>query len=376
MIERNLNELRKPETSGSYNGYAHFQLNDSTKRTNRTMLKQRNEVEDLFFQGLQLPILKINCQKKIEDWNDEFVELLGIPEDLLKYQSLEGQEIRWPILEKTRLLLNRTLVEGKLIEEEFEYDETFIRIRAFPPIKDGSVYIVYFDQSIQKQLEHLMTFHHQMEAVSHIAAGVAHELRNPLSVIKGFLQLAQLTKGLPKYYDTILSELNRMNGIIEDFLSVSRRKIERKVESPERIMKSLIEIIKSECLLHNVTFHIQLHSSERGVYVNESMIKQVMLNLLRNSIEAFQDDDANRMFWIECYEHEDGYYIFIEDNGRGMSEEVLTQLGKPFFTTKEQGTGIGIPLCRKIIEDHGGTFMIGSQVNKGTKVTIVLPYAE
>lgn len=233
--------------------------------------------------------------------------------------------------------------------------------------------MIIYDYTIQKRFENLLTFHDQMESVSHIAAGVAHELRNPLSVIKGFLQLAKLTNSYPKYYDTILSELNRMNGIIEDFLSVSRKKTDRKLQSPYIIIKSLVEIIKSECILHNITVNFQLESTTEQVDVNEAMIKQVILNILRNSLEAYHDEKG-RQFLVKTYTSSSSYYIFLEDNGIGMSAEVLKQLGKPFFTTKEKGTGIGIPLCKKIIEEHGGTFDIASKINVGTTVKISLPY--
>ncbi|KYG32060.1 sensor histidine kinase [Alkalihalobacillus trypoxylicola] len=212
-----------------------------------------------------------------------------------------------------------------------------------------------------------------MEAVSHIAAGVAHELRNPLSVIKGFLQLAQLTNDFQKYYDTILAELNRMNAIIEDFLSVSRRKMDRKLQSPVQIMKSLVEIMKAECLLHDVEFAMNLKETALLINVNESIIKQIMLNLLRNSIEAFGKSNQNRKFKITTAICDNEYFILVKDNGKGMPEEVLKQLGKPFFTTKESGTGIGIPLCKKMIEDHGGTFKIESTFNVGTTVILSLP---
>lgn len=214
-----------------------------------------------------------------------------------------------------------------------------------------------------------------MEAVSHIAAGVAHELRNPLSVIKGFLQLAKLTDDFHKYYDTILSELNRMNLIIEDFLSVSRKKMTRSWQSPNQIIESLVQILKSECLLHDVNLDLQLTATKYNVtvHVNESMIKQVILNLLRNSVEAYGSSNINRRFIVKTEIEDERFLLTLKDNGKGMPDEVLNQLGKPFFTTKEKGNGIGIPLCKKIIEDHGGSFIITSEYNVGTEVRISLP---
>ncbi|MBU8905691.1 GHKL domain-containing protein [Desertibacillus haloalkaliphilus] len=257
-------------------------------------------------------------------------------------------------------------------QRDYDDHELYYRIKAVYSNDHDSILIMIYDHSFEKRFEELLTFQQQMESVSHIAAGVAHELRNPLSVIKGFLQLADLTKSFSKYYDTILSELNRMNAIIEDFLSVSRKRIEQKIQSPHGIMKSLFYIVKSECTLHNVSFDYNLDETTAQVHVNESMIKQVILNILRNAIEAFEDE-KNRYLNINTNVSKSFYYIIIEDNGPGMDERLLENIDKPFFTTKEKGTGIGIPLCKKIIEDHGGSFSVKSELNVGTKVTISLP---
>ncbi|MDY7221912.1 two-component system sensor histidine kinase NtrB [Halalkalibacterium halodurans] len=367
MIERNGNKGLKPQTN---HGSCTVQLKELELTT-----QHHSYLESLFFEELNLPLIKISKDNEVVKWNEETVALLDISDKAFSYLTMEELNIRWPIMKRVMAVVDMSRERGEPVEEEFECEDLTVKIRALSPTGEETTYVMFFDLSIQKQFESLLTFHHQMEAVSHIAAGVAHELRNPLSVIKGFLQLSQLTDGFSKYYDTIMSELNRMNGIIEDFLSVSRKKIERKSQSPKKIMDSLTEIIKSECLLHNVSFEIDLQPTSKMVYVNESMIKQVILNLLRNSIEAFGDAKIDRLFRVQAIPKEHEYVLTVEDNGKGMTKEVLAQLGKPFFTTKDRGTGIGIPLCKKIIEDHNGTFQIESERYKGTKVTIRLPFS-
>ncbi|MCM3712859.1 HAMP domain-containing histidine kinase [Alkalihalobacillus oceani] len=335
--------------------------------------KQEDLAEQFFLiEELGIPYLKVDEELHIQKWNHAFLEATKIQEADLTY-TLDQLAEREPFFAFCLDLLEETIQTKKRQEDDYEDEEANYRIRVAPYVAEESLYIILEDRSLQKQFEHLLTFHHQMEAVSHIAAGVAHELRNPLSVIKGFLQLAKLTNEFEKYYDTILSELNRMNGIIEDFLSVSRKKIDRKRQSPVQIMESLIEIIKAECLLHDVELNIELTETTRLVHVNESMVKQVMLNLLRNSIEAYGEANKNRTLWIGTKMENDHYVVYVKDNGKGMPESVLKQIGKPFFTTKESGTGIGIPLCKKIIEDHGGSFKIESTYNVGTTVTVTLP---
>lgn len=166
-----------------------------------------------------------------------------------------------------------------------------------------------------------------------------------------------------------------MNLIIEDFLSVSRKKMTRSWQSPNQIIESLVQILKSECLLHDVNLDLQLTATKYNVtvHVNESMIKQVILNLLRNSVEAYGSSNINRRFIVKTEIEDERFLLTLKDNGKGMPDKVLNQLGKPFFTTKEKGNGIGIPLCKKIIEDHGGSFTITSEYNVGTEVKISLP---
>lgn len=149
--------------------------------------------------------------------------------------------------------------------------------------------------------------------------------------------------------------------------------MERKRQSPTKMMESLIEIMKAECVLNNVQFSIDLVETDKLIYVNESMMKQVMLNLLRNSIEAFTEEGTDRSFSIQTAIEENHYVIKVIDNGEGIPESVLQNIEKPFFTTKETGTGVGIPLCKRIIEDHGGQFEIQSVYKVGTTVIIKLP---
>lgn len=346
-----------------------------SKDRNEPILNPSQQSESRnYINELGIPYIKVNPYTDIIDWNYLFIELTDMRSTYLNGSSLEELSTHDDLMSLSFQLVVKVLENKEGAEADFEEGEMLVRVRALSPCENGDVYLTFEDRSLQKQFEHLLTFHHQMEAVSHIAAGVAHELRNPLSVIKGFMQLAKLTGDHEKYYDTVISELNRMNSIIEDFLSVSRKKIDRKKQSPAHIMESLIEIMKAECLLHDVELTLDIEEADRHVYANESMVKQVMLNLLRNSIEAYGGSNTARKFSIHAAACDSVYRVIISDNGKGMPNEVLEQLGKPFFTTKESGTGIGIPLCKKIIEDHGGEFIIESKLSVGTTVSLTLPF--
>ncbi|GAF65931.1 hypothetical protein BTS2_2831 [Bacillus sp. TS-2] len=355
------------------NSMAADQTTEQYRYRSHEIWKSKDNNNMKYIEQIGIPFIKMDYQYNVLKWNQLFLDIVDVSKKDLSYHRLNDLADQSFLMETIYDLMNESVESGELEEEYYEDKEFIFHLRALPLEHEEMVYVLIEDRSLQKQFENLLTFHHQMEAVSHIAAGVAHELRNPLSVIKGFLQLAQLTNDFQKYYDTILAELNRMNAIIEDFLSVSRRKMDRKLQSPVQIMKSLVEIMKAECLLHDVEFSMNLKETALLINVNESIIKQIMLNLLRNSIEAFGKSNQNRKFKITTNICDNEYFILVKDNGKGMPDEVLKQLGKPFFTTKESGTGIGIPLCKKMIEDHGGTFKIESTFNVGTTVILSLP---
>ncbi|GGE47004.1 PAS domain-containing sensor histidine kinase [Pullulanibacillus camelliae] len=253
------------------------------------------------------------------------------------------------------------------------YDKTLYRVYGIYNNHTDMITFIIDDRAGSDEYDNLLLYKQQMESVSHLAAGFAHELRNPLSVIRGFIQLSALTDDIEKYYKTILSELDRMNDIIDDFLSLSRKAPEREAQQPYEFFQSIVSLIRSECLLRNIKLVHDFQRVSAQLLLNRSMIKQVFLNVLRNAIEAFDDNQTDKRFSLKGRVVDKYYVITVEDNGPGMEREVLDQLGKPFFTTKEKGTGIGLPLCKKIIQEHNGHFEISSELGSGTTIKISLP---
>ncbi len=341
----------------------------------KRQFEKEYEFRKFMFRELEIGILTITSNDIIDCCNERmklFFDLESVNQ--LKGQNLHYLNIHHPLLSHMQQM-TKEIRSTKIVNERFYYeDDILYQIKGMYFESDESIRFVLYDRSPQQRFENLLLYKKQMESVSHLAAGVAHELRNPLSVIQGFIQLSSVTKDFSKYYDTVLSELARMNEIIEDFLSVSRRKVHKQKQRPDLIIKSLIHIIQSECLLHNLFFEYQVDECERFSMVNESMVKQVVLNLLRNSIEACSNQKEDRYIQLEGNSKENHYEVIFRDRGPGMGQEVLEQLGRPFFTTKEKGNGIGIPLCKKIIEEHGGSFEIGSELEVGTTITFTIPF--
>ncbi|PSL45002.1 phospho-acceptor domain-containing protein [Salsuginibacillus halophilus] len=270
-------------------------------------------------------------------------------------------------------LIKKAFEEEKFQHDVYEQGWTCIEMSAMYIRREKIVLVMFQDISSQKKYQELLTYKQQMESVSHLAAGVAHELRNPLSVIKGFLQLSQLTGNFDKYAGTIMSEIGRMNEIIENFLSMARQNAEPVILAPSKLFAPIDDILRSECMLQNIEYTSALYEGSRKALMNETMVKQVVLNLLRNACEAFPESQKKKHIHMNTYVKDDFYCIEFIDNGPGIPNETLAQLGEPFVTTKDKGTGIGIPLSKRIVEDHHGEFEIETQENEGTSVYAKFP---
>ncbi|HEU5141045.1 MAG TPA: PAS domain S-box protein [Bacillales bacterium] len=234
--------------------------------------------------------------------------------------------------------------------------------------------VVIRDITREKETEEVLQHTKKLSVVGQLAAGIAHEIRNPLTSIKGFTQLIQpyfTEESRKKYVDIMLTELNRIESIINDLLVLAKPQVS-KIERTD--MKELIEqtihLLNSEAVLQNVEIFSLFDPELEAVECESDKIKQVLINVLKNAIEA--SEEQGKIFVKVCMK-KDKLRIQIADEGKGISEKRLEKLGEPFYSTKEKGTGLGLMICKKIIEAHHGNIDISSRLNEGTTVEIVLP---
>jgi len=224
----------------------------------------------------------------------------------------------------------------------------------------------------KEQTEHLLQKSEKLALLGQMAAGIAHEIRNPLTSIKGFVQLFKSDQMLPQYYDIVLSELERINTIVGEFLVLAKPTVSVFIEKDVRVLiKDVITLINTQSSLNNVQIFVEFAKDFPMVSCEENQLKQVILNLLKNAIEAMP---RGGIIDVQVKEKEEGKIsIQIIDQGIGIPKERIPTLGEPFYTTKEKGTGLGLMTCYKIIESHNGELNIQSIVNEGTTVEIILP---
>lgn len=204
---------------------------------------------------------------------------------------------------------------------------------------------------------------------------ITHEIKNPIAVCKGYLDMFDTSniEHSEKYVPILKSEIDRTLCLLQDFLDFNKIKIE--AEEMDFIM--LLEEIRNSCLpllKYNKIDYNEFIDYDDEIYINGDFyrLKQVLINIIKNSIEALKDIEDPKIvvtYKLKC----DYLYLYIEDNGVGMSKEILSKIKEPFFTTKGTGTGLGITISNEIIKAHQGIIRYSSKENQGTKVEIILP---
>ncbi|MBW7453206.1 PAS domain S-box protein [Paenibacillus sepulcri] len=246
------------------------------------------------------------------------------------------------------------------------------------PIRDkhGTIHAIASitrDMTGRNKMEELLRRSEKLTTVGQLAAGVAHEIRNPLTTLRGFLQLQLETNKLnTRHVDIMLSELDRINLIVGEFLILAKPQATRFEEKDVRfILGDVISLLDSQAHLCDIEFIANFNMDSCLISCEENQLKQVFINLLKNAIEAMPDGGEIQVSIDSKGSSE--VSVSIIDEGIGIPEEMISKLGDPFFTGKDSGTGLGIMVSQRIIESHHGMMEIKSKVDVGTTVTITLP---
>ncbi|HWO98319.1 MAG TPA: histidine kinase N-terminal domain-containing protein [Bacillus sp. (in: firmicutes)] len=231
------------------------------------------------------------------------------------------------------------------------------------------------DEQLQEKILFIDQTHKERLAIlGQMSSSFVHEFRNPLTAILGFSKLIKNDYPDIKYMDIILQELNQLNYRITQFLHVSKKEVtlgEKDSHSLGEMFHELLEFIYPSIIDGDVDISLNI-GPDIKIYANKSEIRQVFLNIILNSIDALQQIRYNRQINIDCQVQNERVEIRITNNGPAIPKETIHTIFEPFFTTKELGTGIGLYVCKKIIEKHHGEIRCTSD-DSLTTFCITLP---
>lgn len=231
-----------------------------------------------------------------------------------------------------------------------------------------------------KEMEDRIQLAERLSSLGHLASGVAHEIRNPLNAIGMGLQRLKREfspqeeskrEEYRSFTDLILNEIRRVDGIIEQFLTLSRPfRLDLRPTSLQELVGNLITLFQEEASSKHITLRTEIDPGLPPIPVDPERLKEAFINILKNGMEAMEKGGT---LSVSTRSFKDRVEVVISDSGSGVPSDQLEKIFNYYYTTKEKGSGLGLPIAHRILEAHGGQLKIESQLNVGTRVTVTLP---
>jgi PAS domain S-box-containing protein len=326
-------------------------------------------------QGIIFKFTKVNGEFIYTMWDGELSNKLEIFS-----KDVENRILDEEIYRRYPNLLNKQEIAWNGIKTSFEFPyKQLLLFVTFNPLEiDGRTKEVVgscIDITPLRQTEELLQKSEKLAVVGQLAAGVAHEIRNPLTTLKGFTQL-MLTKpnvhALNPYIQVMIDEIEKIEMITNEFLVIAKpQAVIVKNNNIKHLIERVLFFLQGEVMQFGITVTTSYETNNLDIVCDANQLKQVLINLFKNAIESMQNGG---LLTIQVIEFNDDYLkINIMDTGVGMRKELISKLGEPFYTLKEKGTGLGLMVSFRIIEANKGKISYISEENVGTKVELILP---
>jgi signal transduction histidine kinase len=251
----------------------------------------------------------------------------------------------------TKVKKTRTPVHFEIFSQ---FGQQWMSVNIYP-LSDGGLTVYFRNIDEQKRIQREMARLEQLHLVGEMAAGISHEIRNPMTTVRGYLQMLKVKDRLLDFseqFDLMIEELDRANQIISEFLSLANNKIVARTPiNLVELLKAILPLIESDARLLGQNVKTQLQKIPMAL-LDPREIRQLILNLVRNAFESMQSGGT---LTIRIYKNIDKIVFAIQDEGSGIPEEIRSKLGTPFLTTKEKGTGLGLATCYSIAKRHDAT---------------------
>lgn len=213
----------------------------------------------------------------------------------------------------------------------------------------------------------------KLSVVGELAASVVHEIRNPLTSLRGFVQLlGERDNEHQHYYDIMNDELERINHIVGELLLLAKPQTIKFMQSNlKKIIYDVVSLLEIQAIHQNVVIEVHCDKNLEEIECEPNQLKQLFINLIKNAVEASVEGGKVDIF-VKRSDHA-SLSVLIKDNGCGISKERLERMGEPFYSSKEKGTGLGLTVSSKIVQTHQGKITFDSKLDEGTEVLIDLP---
>lgn len=364
FIRYSINPLRSQD--GTVEGYL-VQIQDTTEqRLAQSALQASESNLRRLTDNMRDIICQINLNGNLEYLTPSCKSVLGYePDEMLNqsfYDFVHPQDIKY-----VKGKFDKAFHSKSFIKLEYRYrckDGTYLFMETVANMiydQEGVVcgaVLVTRDITGRKQMEKELSRLDRLRTVGEMAAGLGHEIRNPMTTVRGFLQMLGNNHDLQKYndiFDLMIEEIDHANSIITEYLSLAKDKpLYPEKENLNDILMAVSPLISADAIKSDKQVHMDLKSVP-DLMLDSKEIRQLIFNLTRNGIEAMS---SGGILTIKTYMEEEYVILHIEDQGCGIQDEILENLGTPFHTTKDQGIGLGLPICYNIATRHHATIEI------------------
>ena len=333
------------------------------------------------FEGSLDGMLLWNKNFHVVDMNPIAAEILGIEKNKIIGKDFREIYRHYPtIYKEMKKHLEELPINGtsdSILSIKHLGINKFLEISSKRNLASNLNLTVIRDVTERKALQEQLQKSDTLMVVGELAAGIAHEIRNPMTALKGFIQLLEssIKEDHSLYFKVITSELKRIESTITEFLVLAKpQAIQFQFHDLQKIMMDTLDLLHGQALMHNIQFEFVHESALPQIFCEPNQMKQVFINIIKNAIEVMQDG-GNIRIQIKR-ENEEEMHVIIQDEGEGIPKDKINKLGEPFYTTKERGTGLGLMVSFKIIKDHKGRIHVESEVGVGSTFHIYLPISK